>query len=96
MNNETIFTDGDGGTIQIMEWIRDNGCPHLSYHIFKRQPNSRDYIMVSSIEEPEGLLMLMEIDESVTWFDYNGLKRYGNSLDGWTFCIEGHYYYATC
>lgn len=96
MNNETIFTDGDGGTIQIMEWIRDNGCPHLSYHIFKRQPNSRDYIMVSSIEEPEGLLMLMEIDESVTWFDYNGLKRYGSPSEGWTFCIEGHYYYASC
>ena len=96
--NKTIKIDEIGvGTLDIMEWIRDNGCPNLDHTTFV-DARGNDVAMVSMSSESEFESWLDDIatgDES--WFEYDGMKRskskYVKGL--WLFLIDGNYYYAT-
>lgn len=93
---KTIKIDGCGvGTIAVMEWIRDNGCPDLSYTEFIDGRN--DFVvMVSKGDESMFRATLTAIDEGIySWFEYEGMKRFTSSPDYWLFLIDGHYYWAT-
>jgi hypothetical protein len=87
-----IVLDEPATTIPVMEWIRDNGCPHLSYTIFADKFGNG--LMVSSQCE-EDMSAYLECFEAgdYEWFEYKGMKRH--YLCGWTFCIDGKYYFAT-
>lgn len=96
--NKTIRIDALGaGTIAIMEWIRDNDCPNLSYTTFEDARGN--YIaMVSKGNESMFRATLTAIDEGIyKWFEYKGMKRFSDSdcYGYWLFLINGNYYYAT-
>ena len=88
-----IKMSGLATTIPVMEWIRDNGCPDLCYTSFE---DSRGNGLMVSNDDELGRLT----EENVTmgldsWFEYEGMKRNGCCRDGWVFCIDGKYYYAS-
>jgi hypothetical protein len=92
----TLNTLG-AGTIDIMEWIRDNGCPNLDCTIFK-DARGNDVAKVSLGNEsmfPEFLEDIKEGHEK--WFEYEGMKRcQSRFVKGlWIFLINGDYYWAT-
>lgn len=96
--NKTIKIDALGaGTLDIMEWIRDNGCPDLDHTTFV-DARGNDVAMVSRGCESDFESWLDDIatgDES--WFEYKGMKRskskYVKGL--WLFLIDDNYYWAT-
>lgn len=93
---KTIKIDGCGvGTIAVMEWIRDNGCPDLRYTEFIDGRNSF-VVMVSKGDESMFRATLDAIDNGIyEWFEYEGMKRFTGSVDYWLFLIDGNYYWAT-
>lgn len=91
---DIVFESGDGGTIQVMEWIREHGCPDLSYTNFRtKNMSSCMGLMVSNHESRH------DDDEYIEsqggWFEYNGLKRFRCSIGMWLFDVDGKRYYAT-
>lgn len=85
------------GTLDIMEWIRDNGCPDLTHTIFV-DARGNDVAMVSKGSEQEFETWLDDIAEGgESWFEYHGMKRSKSRfVEGlWLFLIDGNYYWAT-
>lgn len=85
------------GTTDIMEWIRDNGCPNLDCTIFK-DARGNDVAMVSWGHESMFRELLEDIDKGKTsWFEYDGMKRNQSRFmpNYWTLLINGNYYWAT-
>ena len=94
--NKTIKIDALGaGTTDIMEWIRDNGCPNLCYTEFVDKRNN-EIAMVSKGNESMFRATLDAIEEGIyEWFEYKGMKRHSGSRGYWMFLIDGNYYWAT-
>lgn len=96
--HKTIKIDSLGaGTLDIMEWIRDNGCPNLDHTTFV-DARGNDVAMVSMGSESDFESWLDDIAAgNESWFEYDGMKRskskYVNGL--WLFLIDGNYYWAT-
>ena len=83
------------GTIDIMEWIRDNGCPDLDCTFFK-DARGNDVAMVSKGDESMFSATLDALDIGLyKWFEYKGMKRYRGVCGFWLFLIDGNYYWAT-
>lgn len=98
-NYKTIRIDVAGaGTIAIMEWIRDNGCPDLCHTDFIDRHNN-DIARVSKGNESmfESWLDGIESGHESAWFEYKGMKRSKSRfVEGlWLFLIDGNYYWAT-
>lgn len=95
-NHKTIRIDHAGaGTIAIMEWIRDNGCPDLCHTDFIDKHNNF-IARVSKGNESMFRATLDAIDEGIyKWFEYKGMKRYSGGHGYWLFLIDGNYYWAT-
>lgn len=97
--HETVVLNTLGaGTIDIMEWIRNNGCPDLRCTEFIDKHNN--YIaMVSKGNESMFRATLDAIDEGIyKWFEYKGMKKLfsdRNHYGYWLFLIDGNYYWAT-
>lgn len=96
---KTIKIDHLGaGTISVMEWIRDNGCPDLRYTDFVDAGGS-DIVMVSRVDicEIKGWLDNIDTRDENPWFEYKGMKRtQSRFVRGiWLFLIDGNYYYAS-
>lgn len=83
------------GTIAVMEWIRDNGCPDLDMTTFthKNQP----FLIVSNDSGCAFRTAKGDVDNGyMKIFEYNGLKRITGAMPGsWYFNINNHYYFAT-
>ena len=95
--NKTIKIDALGaGTTDIMEWIRDNGCPNLDHTIFV-DARGNDVAMVSKSSESDMWLDDIASGNEEPWFEYEGMKRAKSKyVSGmWLFCINGNYYWAT-
>jgi hypothetical protein len=85
------------GTTDIMEWIRDNGCPNLDCTIFK-DARGNHIAMVSWGHESMFRELLEDIDKGKTsWFEYDGMKRNQSRFmpNYWTLLINGNYYWVT-
>lgn len=92
------LTDFGAGTLDIMEWIRDNGCPNLDHTIFE-DARGNYVAKVSKSSESEFAMWLDDIasGDKEPWFEYKGMKRAKSKyVSGmWLFLINGGYYYAT-
>lgn len=89
-----IVLPHDGGTIDAMCWLRDNNCPSLSCQVFGT--TTRETLIISSITEEDVSSTLDCIALGIyTWHNYKGLKRVGNPIEGWTFDINGKYYFCS-
>ena len=95
-NHKTIRIDKAGeGTIAIMEWIRDNGCPDLCHTDFIDKHNNC-IAMVSKSDESMFSATLEALDIGLyKWFEYKGMKRHRSGCGCWLFLIDGNYYWAT-
>ena len=90
----TLDTLG-AGTLDIMEWIRDNECPNLDCTIFKDARGNR-VAMVSMGDESMFEATLDAIKEGIyEWFEYKGMKRHSGSCGVFVFLIDSNYYWAT-
>jgi len=97
--NKTIKIDVFGlGTLDIMEWIRNNGCPNLD-HTFFEDARGNYVAIVSKSSESKFDTWLDDIasGDEEPWFEYEGMKRAKSKyVSGmWLFLINGEYYYAT-
>lgn len=94
--HKTIKIDALGaGTLDIMEWIRDNGCPNLDHTIFE-DARGNDVAMVSKSDESMFSATLEALNIGLyKWFEYKGMKRHRSGCGRWLFLIDGNYYWAT-
>lgn len=94
--HKTIKIDAFGaGTLDIMEWIRDNGCPNLDHTIFE---NARGIHVATVSKGDESMFgaTLEDLDIGLyKWFEYKGMKRHHGGCGFWLFLIDGNYYWAT-
>lgn len=88
---DTIVVGPTGGTVELMEWIRKNGCPVLD-HNYVNNTNGVCTLIVSSYD----------MGDDIDWWERH--KSEGKELDGmyryWTgycfiFEIDSKFYYAT-
>lgn len=85
------------GTIAIMEWIRDNGCPNLDCTEFV-DARGNEVAMVSRGDESMFYGLLEDIRSGQeSWYEYDGMKRcQSRFVSGmWVFLINDNYYWAT-
>lgn len=97
--NKTVKIDEFGaGTISVMEWIRDHGCPDLCYTDFV-DARGNEIVMVSSADmcKFKGWLDNIDGGDENPWFEYKGMKRTQSKFERgiWLFLIDGNYYYAS-
>lgn len=83
------------GTLDIMEWIRDNGCPNLDCTLFK-DARGNDVATVSMGDESMFEATLDAMKEGIyEWFEYEGMKRHCGCCGVFVFLIDNNYYWAT-
>jgi hypothetical protein len=94
--NKTIKIDVFGaGTLDIMEWIRDNGCPNLDHTTFVDARGNK-VAVVSKGEESMFSATLEAIEIGLySWKEFDGMKRHSGAKNFWLFLIDGNYYWAT-
>ena len=96
---KTIKIDALGaGTLDIMEWIRNNGCPNLDHTIFEdARRNFVAMVSKSSVSKCATWLADIASGDEEPWFEYKGMKRAKSKYERgmWLFLINGEYYYAT-
>ena len=86
-------------TCDVMEWVRDNGCPLLDYTHFDFDDSIlKGCFVVSSMHETEETIeSTIELyGEPNTWHEpIQGGRRVNIMPYMWVFWIDGKYYFMT-